>query len=934
MHEAVLWLQSDAYNTQLPKMNVCPGTLLWALPQFDAWYESPSSNILWIHGPAGCGKTTLLSFLEYRLRNGNTNIEKKCIISACKFIVLSQILSKLISIDRHNKQCAPLSKILKTLLLEVLRSNVSSPKLIDAVLSVKRRNIEHMAIQSNTQILWSILNSVLGALSQDVVYLMIDDFTMDSFEEEELVKLISDTISNGNGCNGLIKIMLTSGYSPRCASHRDTMRVSPLLMDPDTVRNDVQCFLTAALNDQGGNAITQSTFHDVLEDCHGMFACAVAAREYLSRKSTREGVMEKLPSWLWSAFDELIAPNFGDTRCRQVLSVIAVAARPLTVKELEHILEGPSTGGCQCVDSKSFCLATPIPSACIPFLAVSAGCIYFSHPKLRDYMTHSTGISASETHGALARRCIKVAWGESTHRPTEVEQESSQYLKLSARDPFLPYAVRHWSHHFLLSFPGDFPRHVAASIRAETKDIIWMEKAQGNSIQSTQELESYLRDNLEARRRIGVQLQDIMKSIVEVASDANRRGDVLYTIALLVSITKDTQFRKAPIEQQYYILSTLGRCYSRTSQWQDAERYCRQSIDVYTAHPRQEVLESIRAQNSLGWIIKAQNRLVDASRIFMRSYLASRRMLGSDHDETILALTEIVHLYERRGKFGVPMRVLLLHLWASGLDHGVEHISITKTLNLIVELQSQRGRIQEAEIVCLELLEASKTRHRPNASLGIVLAGLYGKQSKWSEASEVLLALAQHPNIQTDADVTSKVLVNLADAQMANGSWGEAITTLSTCTLSPLSREDNQQLHIKTARCEEAVGRSKVAEKNLRAILEEEEEVGRWRTRTVLTIGEELTAFYERQNAWDQALEVYEEIHHGFITVLGQNHRYAIASNTAVADFMERRSEWAKVNHLQKDIAAMTADTRGITHHRVKQAQRKSLIAGLYTLVA
>jgi hypothetical protein len=116
--------------------------------------------------------------------------------------------------------------------------------------------------------------------------------------------------------------------------------------------------------------------------------------------------------------------------------------------------------------------------------------------------------------------------------------------------------------------------------------------------------------------------------------------------------------------------------------------------------------------------------------------------------------------------------------------------------------------------------------------------------------------------------------------------------------------------------------------------LDEEKKIGQWRTRTVFNIGEELTAFYERQNVLEMALEVYQEIYHGYITALGQNHRYAIATNTAIADLLERRLEWTKAQHKQQDIAAITVASRGIYHHRVKQAQRKSLIAGLHAIVA
>jgi tetratricopeptide (TPR) repeat protein len=837
------------------------------------------------------------------------------------------------SVDCHSKTYVSLAEILKTLLLGVLRSNVSSPELIEAILSVKRRNIEHLAVQLDVQVLWSTLNSVLGVLLNDVVYLVIDNFTMKHSEGEELMKLVSDTTPHGIGRKGLIKLIMTSVYSPRCISRRGTI-ISALVMDPVTMQHDIQCFMTAVLKGERESVVTERNYDGILEDCHGTFAYAVAAREYLARKSTIDGVTGRLPTWLWGVFDELMAPNIEDSRCQQVLRIIAVAARPLRVKELECILGALGAGDCECNDSKSFCLATAIPHACIPFLKVSAGCIHFSHPKLRNYMAHSNRLGESETHGILAEKCIEFACTEDKCSSSEAEQEGAQYLNLSARDPFLQYAVRYWSHHLLLSCSEASSRHTATSLGAKIKNIAWMEKAQGDLIQSTQEMESYLRDNLEAQRRMGFRLKDIMKSIVEVASVANMRGDVLYSIELLSSVSEDTQFKTASIEEQYHILSTLGRCYSRASQWQNAERYCRQSIDLYNAYPEKEVREMIRTQSCLGWIIRAQNRLVDASRIFMRSYVASKQRLGLDDDETILALTQTVHLYEQRGKCGVPMKLLLLHLWASALDHGVEHRSITRTLSIIIELANQRERSHEAENTCLKLLEASKLRHRPNVSLGIVLAGLYGRQSKWFEATELLSTLAHHPEIYNRADLAFRVLVNLADAQMANGSWVQALTTLSTCTPSVLSREDNQQLQTKRARCEEALGRSENAEKILREMLDEEKKIGQWRTRTVFNIGEELTAFYERQNVLEMALEVYQEIYHGYITALGQNHRYAIATNTAIADLLERRLEWTKAQHKQQDIAAITVASRGISHHRVKQAQRKSLIAGLHAIVA
>ncbi|KAF3901956.1 Ankyrin-2 [Orbilia brochopaga] len=175
-----------------------PGTCEWILtsPEFTTWREGPSNQPLWIYGNAGCGKSTMSSFLLREKQKWALLLDepdwrpegaRKCIVAGC-----------------FSSTPQTPTWILRTLLYEILRNNrdlidKESPDFWQASSNPGQPTLSPEAFES-LDILAKLLGSIADHPDVDNLYLIIDGRypnPRDAVSLSQVIKIVSSSCSDG-----------------------------------------------------------------------------------------------------------------------------------------------------------------------------------------------------------------------------------------------------------------------------------------------------------------------------------------------------------------------------------------------------------------------------------------------------------------------------------------------------------------------------------------------------------------------------------------------------------------------------------------------------------------------------------------------------------------------------------------------------------------
>ena len=744
-------------------------------------------------------------------------------------------------------------------------------------------------------------------------------------------------------------MILTSRFHSHFREHQKDQIITTLRINADMVRSDIELFLQDSL------ALSPRTMHldserrselvsKLVIDCGGMFSYAVFRLQELDLAGTDLTIrypFNSLPAGLNEMIRDLAAPVISQSQGRLICQIIAAAVRPLRLQEIELLLEVDLRSGSFNPSESGMPFENFVHNICGPLLIVNDDCAEFFHIAVKEHLIASADLDIEESHRILGARCLYFVSSKTFGpKPGNRIPEAAQFLSLTKAYPFLDYAVRNWSYHFTAGQSHLPQNNSSTAVRAlqKTRNLVWMEGVVSKSISSTHELEEYLIRNMDGRKSVrGVDQREIISATLQVAFDAQRRGKILIAEKSFCEIMSYQEFCSMANDEQYQILSALALCYTRQSRWEEAENKYLLCLDLCSTL-EDPALNAIRTQNSLAWAVKAQRRLPDALKLYKKTYVAAKAHLGLGHNETRLALGEIAALYEREGKPYLSRVVLLLHIMACRLLHGSAHSSTSMAFDLLVAFWERQANNPEAETMFRDIFDWSKRFSEPDMKVGQVLAKLYEEKNDIANAGSVLEFLSSSfTDFNGNPEYAFQAHTTLAEFYMRHNQLDKAYNVLSLC--KQLSGKDlnttyRYRLTLMAARCEENLGNPAQAQKEYKALFDDQKEAVGWSCRSIMNIGNELAAHYERQQQWHESLHVYEQIHEGFMQVLGGTHRYTITAKYSLANSAERRSEWLEAKERYKDITRSTIAARGWSSRRVNESQRKQLVAGLHALKA
>ena len=414
--------------------------------EYCSWLKS-RSQLLWISGGPGKGKTMLSIFLTEELAQVVDESSKgaKLIFYFCN--------------NQDEKRNTAIA-ILRGLLFQILQNR---PKLFKFILPDFETEEKTSYTISSVEALWRIFESMFRDPDFGTIYCVLDG--LDECDEGSsrviITKLCDFFLANGSvSAPGGFKLIAVSRELPRPITQKlsDFPR---LKLDPDSddkINNDIKRFTSVKVSELSnihnfGIKLRAYIESALLERAEGTFLwVGFVANELLQKDTCTEVVdtLESLPKGLPGIYGRMLLQIKEDrwNTTASILRWVVMALRPLTLPELAIALgtRAPEIiSGDQAIQDHV--------RSCGAFVKIKEDGIGLVHQSARDYllreepdkdpMLERFRIKQKEANFELARTCFEyIQNGPFSNGPIDIRD--TLHLR---KFPLLNYAALHWPEH-------------------------------------------------------------------------------------------------------------------------------------------------------------------------------------------------------------------------------------------------------------------------------------------------------------------------------------------------------------------------------------------------------------------------------------------------------------------------------------------------------
>ena len=459
------------YDQQLLEISLrAPGTCEWLSlhPSFSEWMRSGSTDILWLRGYPGVGKSVTTKYLIMSVI-GSTYVRSKRNATPREIDVSfhTQALAYFFC-NEDNASLRSESSILRAVLHQFL---LAAPlEVAQVLLSFKSGVGESYTFLNSTSALWDAIKAVLVAISWKVTYLVFD--ALDEMTPESLhsfttgLRDLIDTVSQ-HIMPRTLKVLITS---------RPTIDIeqnlSPVSIAVKSER-DVRHLIEGWAKDLGQRyLLSEKTRIEIVtricEKAGSMFLWASLAWEQLCEGASKESQFlanlkkaEALPANLDALYESVLCrlDSHKLLLTLQAFPWLLAATRPLHTNELRFAMALDTQADYSAVCSKMVKEAT-LRDLCPSLINVSdRGYVSFAHSSIRDFLFHPKTserfrFEPRAVHEKLAILCLRCLYlpgfdAEATSeylRSQKVRTETDM-IDLVAQYYLLAYASANWYLH-------------------------------------------------------------------------------------------------------------------------------------------------------------------------------------------------------------------------------------------------------------------------------------------------------------------------------------------------------------------------------------------------------------------------------------------------------------------------------------------------------
>jgi hypothetical protein len=427
------------------------------------WFQTYLTNFirngessLVVEGKSGAGKTTLANWTVDRLQRP---ISRK-LVFPLSFFFNSNVPAQATSFA-----------LLKTILWQILSQRIGDihlyKALTEAYQEFKESNPQHL----NEEILWSVLERILSAISEDesnTLVLVVDGLDQ-IIGQKQHAQAVANRLHDLAVKVPALKLIRFS--QPLDTPHKKSKHVS---LSPDVVLDDIQTIIRRELGAHKGFAdkdefAQESTVDKLAAAADGSVLWAWLATQYIVHQKVHatldEGVQTLIASHktIPDVVERLVPALNITAPGKSLLSLLLAAERPLLLSEIELLLQAQP--GRLEMDGKSVDLRDLLKSVA-PFSVKGEGLLAVRHPAIKSALITASEKSkdlslVKDRHKDLLTRILihaKASLRED-QEPTLNYLDLNRIHRPSQARQLLEYTVRYWIIHFkrspLLKNSGD-----------------------------------------------------------------------------------------------------------------------------------------------------------------------------------------------------------------------------------------------------------------------------------------------------------------------------------------------------------------------------------------------------------------------------------------------------------------------------------------------
>ncbi|KAL6825835.1 hypothetical protein J3E69DRAFT_335140 [Trichoderma sp. SZMC 28015] len=409
------------------KGNRAAGTCEWILEteELAAWLDQQqTSNILWLYGNPGTGKSTMAIFLTEKLST---------LFSVPEGKTLAYFFC-----DSSFEKRKTATSIIRGLLYQLVKQN---PKLLEYI---SPKYIERGPdLFKSFDALWTIFIAAAADQKTGRKYCVID--ALDECDRESqkiLLQQFQETFQNQDAPSN-IRILVTSRPYPEIREYLDQFANKNLASFHQTKEDIDRCIEEKVADLVKKKRYTDKVKHQVsniLRDkAEGTFLWVGLACEELKEIPSKDAVkvLQNMPKGLHSLYKALLEAAQEESEAdiiRSILSLVAVCMRPLNVLELSE--------ACQLFEEEED-IETRVQytrdqiASCRLMIIIQDEKVLLLHQSVKDFLVGTSPdyfINELEVHANIVYRCVHLLMEEFHGR----EQSSIH---------FFPYAIRRWPDH-------------------------------------------------------------------------------------------------------------------------------------------------------------------------------------------------------------------------------------------------------------------------------------------------------------------------------------------------------------------------------------------------------------------------------------------------------------------------------------------------------
>ena len=421
--------------------------------QYTTWLSAPTSQLLWVKGPPGIGKTVMSLYLSEVL----TQVTQKDESSLLLYFFC----------DYQDNRKNTTTAIIRGLIYQIIDRE---PELVKYMLRDFELYKDHLGIfhPQHKDVLWRNFVDLLSRMKSAQIYCVLDG--LDECDRTMLEWFIGKLNTLESRSQPICKTILTSR---ELSEQLQNMLARGLVanLDPElnkNVESDLKNFIATSVMNLAGqmgysDPLKARVQRALLEEADGTFLWAACAIKNLRDTPTSEvdRALQQLPKQINGHYQRMLLQIEPSRReiAAQILVWVATAMRPLTLDELAAATRADNIDGLSPVqvmrDRVKFCGS---------MLKLVGREIHFIHRTAKAYLLQLTAdkssalntfhVSPLEAHRNIALTCLKylrngaLAKGSIDLRENDIHSGSVHRRK---QYPFLDYSARYWPEHVRLA---------------------------------------------------------------------------------------------------------------------------------------------------------------------------------------------------------------------------------------------------------------------------------------------------------------------------------------------------------------------------------------------------------------------------------------------------------------------------------------------------